>query len=103
MPTQPIIAVTGIKPSAGNVKPSDAGNAGSTLENFGQVLNETLDSLNQVDNDANNAIARLAAGEDVELHQVMLAVQQADIAFNLALQVRNKLVEAYQEVMRMQV
>ena len=51
----------------------------------------------------NSAIAKLAAGEDVDLHQVMLSMQEADIAFQLALQTRNKLVDAYQEIMRMQV
>jgi len=75
----------------------------STLDNFGQLLGDAINSLSQKENAANGAIASLAAGEDIELHQVMITMQQADIAFQLALQVRNKIVEAYQEVMRTQI
>ena len=70
---------------------------------FGQILGNAIDSLSQKENTANEAIAKLAAGEDIELHQVMLSMQEADISFQLALQVRNKLVDAYQDIMRMQV
>ena len=48
-------------------------------------------------------MAQLAAGEPVELHDVMIAMEEADLSLRLALQVRNKLVEAYQEIQRMQV
>lgn len=75
----------------------------SALESFEQILGSAVNSLTQKEAAAGQAVASLAAGEDVELHQVMLAMQEADISFQLALQVRNKLVEAYQEVMRMQV
>ena len=43
-----------------------------------------------------------AAGEDVEIHDVMIAMQETQIAFDLATQVRNKAVEAYQEILRLQ-
>ena len=52
---------------------------------------------------AGEAIGRMLSGEGGELHQVALATQQAELAFELFLQVRNKVVQAYQEVMRMQV
>jgi flagellar hook-basal body complex protein FliE len=73
------------------------------LTDFGTVLSNALGTLNQKEAVANSAISSLAAGEDIEIHQVMLAMQEADISFQLALEVRNKVVEAYQEVMRMQV
>ena len=47
-------------------------------------------------------IDKFLSGEDEEVHQVALATQQAEIAFDLFLQVRNKVISAYQEVMRMQ-
>ncbi len=81
----------------------NTGSAGSVTKNFGEMLGNAIDSLNQTETNANNAIAKLAAGEDVDLHQVMLAMQEADIAFQVALQTRNKIVNAYQEIMRMQV
>ena len=46
---------------------------------------------------------RMAAGDPIDLHEVMLARETASLQFQLAVQVRNKLVEAYQDVMRMQV
>ena len=49
-----------------------------------------------------NAIGKYLSGEDEEVHKVALATQQAEIAFDLFLQVRNKVISAYQEVMRMQ-
>jgi flagellar hook-basal body complex protein FliE len=44
-----------------------------------------------------------AAGQDIEIHDLMIALQQTEVAFDLAVQVRNKIVEAYQEIMRMQI
>ena len=48
-------------------------------------------------------MARLAAGEEVELHQVMIAAEETDISFRVAMAIRDKLVEAYHETMRMNV
>lgn len=78
-------------------------NVSSITKDFGKMLGGAIDNLAEKENTANNAIAKLAAGEDVDLHQVMLSMQEADIAFQIALQTRNKLVDAYQEIMRMQV
>ena len=47
--------------------------------------------------------ARFAAGEPLDVHQVMIASQEASVALNLALQVRNKLVDAYTEIMHVNV
>ena len=46
---------------------------------------------------------KLAAGEPIDIHEVMLNTEQASLGFSMALQVRNKLVDAYQEIMRMSV
>lgn len=65
-----------------------------------------FDSIQQVQNfqgSANQAVERFMAGENEDLHQVALATQKAELSLDLFLQVRNKLVQAYQEVMRMQV
>ncbi|HHY92282.1 MAG TPA: flagellar hook-basal body complex protein FliE [Firmicutes bacterium] len=70
---------------------------------FGQVLGEYLQEVNQLQLDAVDKTRQLVAGEDIELHQVMLAAQKAEIALELTQTVRNKVVEAYQEIMRMQV
>ncbi|MCL5256741.1 MAG: flagellar hook-basal body complex protein FliE [Chloroflexi bacterium] len=73
------------------------------VESFGKYLEQAVSNLNSLQNQADTMVNKLATGEPVELHQVALAVEQSSLAFQLALQVRNKLVEAYQEVMRMQI
>jgi flagellar hook-basal body complex protein FliE len=73
------------------------------VQSFGETLGKAVNSVNQAQLGADSAITRLAAGEPVDLHQVMIAMEKADIATQLATEVRNKLIEAYQEIMRMQV
>ncbi|MBI5712076.1 MAG: flagellar hook-basal body complex protein FliE [Chloroflexi bacterium] len=69
------------------------------------VKTQTSSSVNNTSGafGATLKIQKLAAGENVDLHQVLIAAEQTDIAFRVALSMRDKLVEAYQEVMRMQV
>ena len=103
MPVDPITSINSLvklTPAAGSALPLQPE---TTLSNFGDMLTNAINSLQGKEDTANQAVAKLAAGEDIELHQVMMAMQEADISFQLALQVRNKLMEAYQEVMRMQV
>ncbi|MFY9376937.1 MAG: flagellar hook-basal body complex protein FliE, partial [Peptococcia bacterium] len=64
-----------------------------------------LDALAQVNSDligAEKLTQDFALGKDVELHQVMAATEQANLALQLTIQIRNKVIEAYQELMRMQ-
>jgi flagellar hook-basal body complex protein FliE len=70
---------------------------------FGEVLKDSLSQVNQLQNEADQAIKDLATGGPTTLHDTMLALQKADLSFKLMMQVRNKIVEAYQEVVRMQV
>ncbi|GAB4432533.1 MAG: hypothetical protein Kow0031_13940 [Anaerolineae bacterium] len=103
MPVDPITSVnsiSGLTPPDGG---KNVGPVGQSFNDFGDVLAGAIDTLTQKENTANQAIASLAAGEDIEVHQVMLAMQEADISFQLALEVRNKIIDAYQEIMRMQV
>ena len=70
---------------------------------FAAVLKESLAQVHELQHAADQAIGQLAAGGPVSLHDTMLALEQADRSFELMMQVRNKIVEAYQEVLRMQV
>jgi len=70
---------------------------------FGAALKEAVADLEKVQGEADRAVTKFASGEDVDLHTVMLSVQKAELSFRLMLEVRNKLIEAYREVMRMQV
>ena len=70
---------------------------------FGASLSRSVEMLDQMQLTSDKAIEQLAAGENLDIHDVMIATQETDIAFRLALAMRDKLVEAYQEVMRMAV
>ena len=67
------------------------------------MLKDSLAQVNAAQHDADSAIRSLATGGTTSLHDTMLAVQQAELSFKLMMHVRNKLVEAYQEVLRMTV
>ena len=70
---------------------------------FSEILNN---ALNQVETDiktANQLNTKVAVGDVQDLHQVMIATEKANIGLQLTVQMRNKIVEAYQEIMRMQV
>jgi flagellar hook-basal body complex protein FliE len=69
---------------------------------FQSVLEGTIQQLEATNNDATDAVQKFLTGENEELHTTVLAAQKAEIAFDLGLQVRNKVVSAYQEIMRMQ-
>ena len=70
---------------------------------FADTLTESLDKVNDLQKQADKAIEDFATGQTRNIHETMIAVNKADIAFRLTMQVRNKIVEAYQEVMRTQV
>lgn len=89
-------AALGSQQSAATDRTSDG-------KSFGEMLSQALQEINTVHQAADLDASRLASGEDVDLHQVMIGMEKANISFGLALQVRNKLLEAYQEVMRMTV
>lgn len=70
---------------------------------FGDMLTDMMKNVQSASKEADVAVQSLLTGEATDVHSVMLAVQKADISLKLALEVRNKLVEAYQEIMRMAV
>lgn len=70
---------------------------------FGQLVSEGLQGVNQKLMVSQADLQQLALGEAPNLHEVMIRLEESRISFQLAMQVRNRLLEAYQEVMRMQV
>jgi flagellar hook-basal body complex protein FliE len=79
-----------------------AGNA-PTGDNFGSLVKDAVNSIDGTQKAAEGEIARAVTGESPDLHQTIIALQSADLKFQLGLQVRNKLIGAYEEIMRMQV
>jgi flagellar hook-basal body complex protein FliE len=70
---------------------------------FQSVLNQSVQSVENTRMNAQASIDRFLSGEGEELHHVAVAAQGAELSFDLFMQVRNKVISAYQEVMRMQV
>ncbi len=69
---------------------------------FGRMLARSLNEVNQLHAAADNAVENLAAGKQKDIHQTMIALEKADVAFQLLMQVRNKIISAYETIMRMQ-
>jgi len=69
---------------------------------FQDVLTNAIQKVESIGQNASTSVERFLAGEGEELHTTMLATQQAELSFDLFLQARNKVVSAYQEIMRMQ-
>ena len=70
---------------------------------FGDVLKDAISTVNELQKQSDHEIQKLMTGETEDLHTTMIAVQKADLSFQMMMQVRNKIVQAYQEIMRMQV
>ncbi len=87
---------------------SPIGNAGQSSSvsekgrEFSEMLQEGMDRLNSSIQRADELAAGLAAGEDVDVPDAMIAITKADISFKMFLQIRNKALSAYEEIMRLQ-
>jgi flagellar hook-basal body complex protein FliE len=96
--------VRGISP------PLDVGGFSSALpaapsptgDSFTSLLQDALAKINEVQAQADVSVQSLLTGQSTNLHETMIALQKADVSFQLMLQVRNKIVGAYEEIMRMQ-
>ncbi|HHW09908.1 MAG TPA: flagellar hook-basal body complex protein FliE [Firmicutes bacterium] len=89
--------------SGGAAATADSGSSGSAVPSFGATLLRAIREVNRLENQAQESQIKLAAGEITDIHQVMLAAEKADLALEMTLAVRNKILEAYQEIMRMPV
>ncbi|MFB5087117.1 flagellar hook-basal body complex protein FliE [Psychrobacillus sp. PGGUH221] len=72
-------------------------------QNFGDFLKSAIESVNANQKASDVVTEKLIRGENVELHDVMIASQKASITLNATMEIRNKVIEAYQEIMRMPV
>src|SRR5262245_42281081 len=70
---------------------------------FAEVLAKSVTEVNGIQAEANTAIQKLVSGESKNLHETMLMVEKAEIAFKAMNQIRMKVIDAYKEIMRMQV
>jgi len=96
--TLPISSITPI----GMPQAAPAAGAAGQPGEFQSVLSSAINSLDSLQHNAADSVQKFLTGENDELHTTILATQKAELAFQLGLQVRNKVVDAYQEIMKMQ-
>jgi flagellar hook-basal body complex protein FliE len=87
----------------GTDQTSSATTPAKAQKSFASVLKQSIEQVNETQLQSDELTKKLALGEDVDLHQVMIAGQKANITLQATMEVRNKVIEAYQEIMRMQV
>ena len=95
------ITPNGMGPAAGSLS-SAGGAAGKGQPGFKEALQGYLEHVDGLQQEADKALAGLATGKMDNLHELIVAINEADLSFRLMMQIRNRLVEAYKEIMRMQ-
>ena len=76
---------------------------GGDSTEFMKTLEDAMTQVGQLQNDADTRVGQLLNGNGQDVHSALIAVEKASLAFDMMVQVRNKLVESYQELMRMQI
>ena len=67
------------------------------------MIQQSIAEVNRLQGEADNAVQDLNTGSNKDIHGTLIALEKADISFQLLMQVRNKIIAAYQEIMRMQI
>jgi flagellar hook-basal body complex protein FliE len=95
-PVQPLARTNSIGPVQGTSK-------AEWTESFGEALDGAIEKVDDIQTKADKTVLGLSTGEVEDVHQVMIAMNEADIAFRMMLEVRNRIVDAYKEISRLQV
>ena len=77
--------------------------AEDVTKNFQETLAGFVNNVNDLQSSADTAMDKMASGEAADVHEVMIAVEKAKVSFDLLLQVRNKMLDAYKQIMQMQI
>ncbi len=98
------MTISGIQPTIASklTSPAQAA-AASPVDQVGGAFNDMLTALTQSESESNSLASQLATGGSVDLHDVMIGLEQTDIQFKVAMAIRDRLVDAYREVSRMQI
>ena len=100
--TDPIARLNGPLPVDGIELGGKAAKAADAAD-FGEIFRGAVSRVDEFQKTSQQMVDRFLQGEDVEVHDMVMAGQRAELSFDLFMQVRNKVVQAYQEVMRMQI
>jgi flagellar hook-basal body complex protein FliE len=96
-----------ISPSSLRILPVETdmpalGSTDGSEPGFRDVLHSAIDDIHQLEDQAESKVAGVLSGSGSDMHSAMIAVEKADLSFQLMMQVRNKIVSAYEEISRMQ-
>jgi len=83
-------------------KNSEINSQNENTKSFSQVLKEKIEEANQLQLETDSVAEQFIAGEPIELHEMVIAMEKADLAIRHVVQIRNKLLEAYKELVNMQ-
>ena len=99
------VSLSRVTPSGTDSQPISGLGAPKQAESvsFREVLEKSLGEVNNLQSEAEQKIQKFATGEVTDLREVMVAAEEANLAFQFTLEIRNKIVEAYQELFRLQV
>ena len=97
------LRIDGLGPVRYNPLGRPAATAPTPGPSFQETLKHAVSEVNDLQLSAGELQSRMVAGEPVDLHEVMISSEEAGIAFDLMMEIRNKLLEAYQEIQRMHV
>jgi flagellar hook-basal body complex protein FliE len=100
--TNSIQGFPAIDPGSIDRQLQNPGASTETPSNFWDTLRDSLDHVQQLQDDADQSVTNLVTGQGEDIHAAMSAVEKADLSFQLVMQVRNKIVQAYQQVSQMQ-
>ena len=82
---------------------NDKQNKDAQGKSFVATLNDAIGDVNKLHQEADRAVQELATGKDKDIHNTMIALEKAEVSFQLMMQVRNKIVSAYETIMRMNI
>lgn len=90
-------------PNIGGDRPDNGPDKTPGTSSFKDQLQKAIQDVDQVQKEADQAAKTLAVGQTENIHETMIALEKAELSFKMMMQIRNKIVKAYEEVMRMQV
>jgi len=72
-------------------------------KSFGEIIKTSIADVNKLQKDSDSAVRNLVTGEETDIHKTMIKMEKAEISFQLMMAVRNKIITAYETIMRMQI
>ncbi len=97
------MAIASVVPAiATQIQPLTFGGSSPDGSGFGDVLKNALNQVTNLEGSADSQVNALLSGGNADMSKVMISVEKADVAFQLMMQVRNKIVSAYQDIEKMQ-